>query len=278
MRTALTHILDTHVPSKMSTVQLNKSWFNTETKTATRRKARAHKKARHTNKQRDLERFRRLRREAQKVCRQAYNQHIADLVSSDPSSNNRLGALVKSLRCDQLRVSPLKSGNILHSDPKMKAEILNRQFVSAFTAEGNTALPEIGASTAPVIDTIHVSCKGVTKVTKLLRNLKSHTATWPDGIPAPLLKKAAAEIAPAVTLLFQASLDQGKVPLSWKEALIVPVFKKGNRSSAANYRPISLTSILCKLCEHIVHSTISNHLDANDIHKCSAWIPEKAVV
>jgi len=62
----------------------------------------------------------------------------------------------------------------------MKAEILNRQFVSAFTAEGNTALPEIGASTAAVIDTIHVSCKDVTK---LLRNLKSHTATGPDGIP-----------------------------------------------------------------------------------------------
>jgi len=66
---------------------------------------------------------------------------------------------------------------------------------------------------------------------------------WPDGIPARLLKEAAVEIAPAVTLLFQASLDQAKVPLSWKEALVVSVFKKGNRSSAANYRPISLTSL-----------------------------------
>jgi len=136
-------------------------------------------------------------------------------------------SLVKSLRCDQLGVSPLKAGDILHSDPKMKAEILNRQFVSAFTAEGNTALPEIGASTAAVIDTIHVSCKGVTK---LLRNLKSHKAIGPDGIPIRLLKEAAAQIAPAVTHLFQASLNQGKVPLLWKEALVVPVFKKGNRS------------------------------------------------
>jgi len=68
-----------------------------------------------------------------------------------------------------------------------------------------------------------------------------------------------------VTHLFQASIDQGKVPLSWKEALAVPVLKKGNRSSAANYRPISLTSILCMLCEHIVNSTVSNHLDVNDI-------------
>jgi len=111
----------------------------------------------------------------------------------------------------------------------MKAEILNRQFVSAFTAEGNSAVPVVGASTASVIETVHVSCRGVTK---LLRNLKSHKATGPDGngIPARLLKEAAAEIAPAVTHLFQASLNQGKVPLLWKEALVVPVFKKGNRS------------------------------------------------
>ena len=68
----------------------------------------------------------------------------------------------------------------------------------------------VGASTTPVIETVHVSWRGVTK---LLRNLKSHTATGPDGngIPARLLKEAAAEIAPAVTVLFQASLDQGKV-------------------------------------------------------------------
>ena len=114
MQTALTHILDTHVPSKMSTVRLNKSWFNTQTKRVIRRKARAHKKARHTNKQRDWERFRRLRREAQKVCRQAYNQHIADLVSSDPSSNKRLGALVKSLRCDHYASLTLKFGPLMH--------------------------------------------------------------------------------------------------------------------------------------------------------------------
>ena len=72
----------------------------------------------------------------------------------------------------------------------MKTEILNRQFVSAFTAEGNTALPDIGTSTATVIDTIHVSCRGVTK---LLRNLKSHKATGPDGMLAQLLKEAGTE-------------------------------------------------------------------------------------
>ena len=75
--------------------------------------------------------------------------------------------MVKSLRCDQLGVSPLKDGDILHSDPKMKAEILNRQFVSVFTAENNTTLPTMSNRTTQTVESIHVSPNGVAKLLKI---------------------------------------------------------------------------------------------------------------
>jgi len=220
----LLNILDTHVPSKMTSTRRNQSWFNTQTKRVTRRKARAHKKARRTNKEHDWSRYRRLRSEAQRICRQAYNKHISDLIGSDPSSNKRLGALVKSLKADQLGVSPLKEGGLLHSDPQAKANIMNKQFASVFTDEGDIPLPDLGEPKTPKMKPINVTCAGVAK---LLRNLKPHKATGPDGIPARLLRETAEQIAPAVTLLFQASLDQGKVPSLWKAAHVVPIFKKG---------------------------------------------------
>ena len=102
-------------------------------------------------------------------------------------------------------------------------------------------------------------------VVKLLKHLKPHTATGPDGIPAMLLREAAVELAPAIALLFQASISQGTVPTSWKKAHIVPIYKKGSRAQASNYRPVSLTSILCKLCEHIIHCAIIRHLENNNI-------------
>ena len=68
-----------------------------------------------------------------------------------------------------------------------------------------------------------------------------------------------------MTLIFQASLQQGEVPDDWKQANVAPIFKKGDRSTAANYRPISLTSVCSKILEHIIHSQIMRHLDIHQI-------------
>ena len=65
--------------------------------------------------------------------------------------------------------------------------------------------------------------------------------------------------------MYQTSLNSGVVPDDWKTANIFPLFKKGDKNNVENYRPISLTSIACKLLEHIVHSTTMDFLDSNNI-------------
>ena len=65
-------------------------------------------------------------------------------------------------------------------------------------------------------------------------------------------------------MLFQASLNQGDVPEDWKKADVVPIFKMGERCQVVNYRPVSQTSIIWKTLEHIVCSSILEHLD--DFH------------
>ena len=63
-----------------------------------------------------------------------------------------------------------------------------------------------------------------------------------------------------ICLIFQASLDQGRIPTVWKQAYISPIFKKGDRHKPSNYRQVSLTSVCCKILEHIVHSLDQNKL------------------
>ena len=103
---------------------------------------------------------------------------------------------------------------------------------------------------------ITVSVNGVRK---LLRGLNIHKATGPDHIPTRLLHDFADELAPTLTHIFQKSLDSGAIPDDWREAAIVPIFKKGDGHQASNYRPVSLTSVSCKVLEHVIHSQIMDH-------------------
>jgi hypothetical protein len=88
-------------------------------------------------------------------------------------------------------------------------------------------------------------------VYKLLKNQKPHKATGPDEVPAFILISAAQQLGPILTQIYRHSLDIGAVPQDWRDAWVVPIFKKGERHIAANYRLVSLTSIVCKIMEHI---------------------------
>ena len=138
--------------------------------------------------------------------------------------------------------------------------MLNRQFISVFSND-DAITPTMLSTRSPNMPEITVTINGVTK---LLEKLSK--ASGPDMVSARFLKEVATEISPALTLLFNASILQSIIPTDWKEALINPIYKKENdRGIAENYRPISPTSVTCKLLEHIIHSNIIKHLEANEI-------------
>ena len=102
-------------------------------------------------------------------------------------------------------------------------------------------------------------------VIKLLSGLNPSKAKGPELLPTRFLKEAATEIAPYLSFIFQQSINTGEVPPDWKHANVVAMLKKGSRSEAANYRPVSLTSLHCKLLEHIIYRSIMIHLNSFDI-------------
>ena len=102
-------------------------------------------------------------------------------------------------------------------------------------------------------------------VSKLLKNLNPHKAAGPDDISPWVLQTTADEISPALSTLFQLSIDTGVVPDDWLCANITPIFKKGDRTKPANYRSVNLTAVCSKVIEHILHSNIMTHLDTHSI-------------
>ena len=68
-------------------------------------------------------------------------------------------------------------------------------------------------------------------------------------------------MSPVFAHLFQKPLDTGEIPKEWSLANICPLYKKGDRALACNYRPVSLTCVSCMLLKHIVCSNIMAHLE-----------------
>jgi len=93
------------------------------------------------------------------------------------------------------------------------------------------------------MDCIEVNVEGVNQ---LLSNLDPQKAGGPENIPTRFLKEFSTQLAPCFKIIFLASLEQGIVPINWRKAFVVPIYKKGDHSSPANYQPISLTSVVCK--------------------------------
>ena len=84
-------------------------------------------------------------------------------------------------------------------------------------------------------------------IDKLLVCLNPHKAAVPDKFKPIVLQTLHKELAPILQLIFQRSIDTGKIPDIWKEANVSPIYKKGEESEPSNYRPISLTCVLCKI-------------------------------
>ena len=117
---------------------------------------------------------------------------------------------------------------------------------------------------------LHYTCRDK----KVVKESISSQSRRPHKIRQPMvLKQLAQRIAPILQVIYKVSLRDwsslGDWSRDWSEDLrlakITPLFKKGDKDCAVNYRPISLTCIFSKLLEHIITSNITHHLGEHSI-------------
>ena len=103
----------------------------------------------------------------------------------------------------------------------------------------------------------------IREVKEKILKLKPGTAQGPDNIPARILKDNVDHLSLPLSIIFNKSMSTGEVPGDWKLANVTPIYKKGSKNKPENYRPISLTSISCKLMESIIRDRVNSHLTRN---------------
>jgi len=156
-------------------------------------------------------------------------------------------------------IAPLINSNgALVTDNTTKATLLNSYFGSVFTTDNG--IIDANRLPAKVYSTMPPVFFTPAMVSKYTKRLKRNGSAGPDGIPAEFYKITGNSISYPLSIIFNLSIQHGELPDIWKCASVTPVFKKGSPSDPANYRPISLTCIACKLMECGIKECLLNHL------------------
>ena len=204
---------------------------------------------------------------SEKLCKRAvqnakrgFERKIADNGNKRP-----FNSYVKSKTKTRTNVGPLKVGDNLISDNKGMAVTLNEYFLSVFSKESDGPVPSMNKlPSTSVLSDITISSF---KVKKKIEELKPNSAPGPDNITPRFLKLNAEAMSTALAVIFNKSLQTGVVPEDWKSANVTPIFKKGAKGKPGNYRPVSLTSIPCKIQESCIRDEVVSHLVSNSLIK-----------
>ena len=209
---------------------------------------------RRTRKDEDYSKYKEALNAATTEIRQSkrsYEQKLACNIKNDSKS---FYAYVRSKQNVQDKVGPLEdsAGNII-SQVFLMAEDLTGYFSSVFTKEDISSLP-VGDAKFQGAKSDYLGPLVVTPelVAKKIKAMKENKSPGVDGIPPKLLMETVEQISIPLARVFNLSLKEGVVPFEWKEANIIPLFKKGSRNKSENYRPVSLTSVICKLLERLI--------------------------
>ena len=157
-------------------------------------------------------------------------------------------------------IPPLFNDLEVLSSASNKSKLFGKNFFKNFNLnDSGISLPVFPSRTNLKLQNISVT---PTMVKKVITNLDSSKTSSPDCIPVVILKNCEPELSYIIAELFNICLKESCFPDCWKISSVVPVFKNaGERSTAKNYRPVSLLSVVSKVFEKLVNNRIVDHLE-----------------
>lgn len=243
-------------------------WMNKTAKAARKYKSKMWIAYRASDTYNDLVEYKRAQNKAVKEYRKAKRQFEKKLAKDVKQNPKSFYAYVRSKTKVKEAVGPLVISDGQYTADKMvMSDMLNGYFGSVFTEENDEdELPEVECrfkdGNTHMLSTINLTEESIFSK---LKKLKINKAPGTDQIVPRLLIENAEFLCKPLLNIFRKSLASGIVPRDWKRANVTAIFKKGDKSQPCNYRPVSLTSQVCKVMESIIRDEMIEHIKKHDL-------------
>ncbi|XGW17004.1 hypothetical protein V3C99_001991 [Haemonchus contortus] len=160
---------------------------------------------------------------------------------------------------DKKCIGSLESGGVMVYRAQDKANVFADQFSKSFLNDDGI-VPEF---TSPLTCSMkEVPWFHADRLYEQIMGWPKSSSITPDFIPLSFIQQVAAVICGPLAYLFNQSLMRGEVPRRWKHSFVTPVLKKEPSSDPANYRPVSITSLFCRLFEKTIKAHILEYVAA----------------
>jgi len=260
-----------HIPTRRSRGGKDKPWITCRLKRMIRKRDRLYRKQRKTTERHDKENYYEMKNLVQREMRKSYWTYVEGIITptedeDTQKTNKRFWGFIKNCGQGTRDIPGLKDEIPAEKQtPVDKANILNRQFQSVFSKPSPISLKSLCELQSTKVNNPKMTpiTFTVAGIDKMLCELKIHKACGPDGIKPIILRNLHQTVAPILQILFQKCYDTGQTPDEWRKANVSPIYKKGDKTEPANYRPVSLTCIACKLMEHVVCSALMRHVEGH---------------
>jgi hypothetical protein len=255
--------MDLFIPTKvMPTTETSAPWFNLPCFTAYSKKQAAYRKWKSKPSAATQSAFKAARNNLKKVIRQAkkdFQTRLQGKINSNQLTPRHFWSMYRNLSgVSKPSIPTLSAEGQASESPLEKAELLNSLFSANSTLDAGSKVPP--KLTPRTNHSLHHVNFHLRTTYKILKKLDMNKAEGADCIPTVVLKKCSFELALPLTKLFAHSFRKGKVPASWKFAVVQPVPKPGDNKSPLNYRPISLLPVMGKVMERVVNQSIVSFL------------------
>ena len=258
-------LTDIWVPLKKIRNPKSPLWMDRNLLRLIRKKRRSYRRYKETKEHSELVAYKEIEKQVQKDIRTA-KRNLEKKISRSKGDNKRFNSYIRSKLSNKTSIGPLKEEGETVTDNSKMATIFNTFFSSVFSREDGSA-PELEKlSVEKDLEHIEIMKEDISKK---IDQLKPGKAPGPDNITATILKRLKTSLLTPLQIIFQRSMETGEVPQDWRDAHVSPIFKKGAKGDPGNYRPVSLTSIVCKLLESIIRDKITEHLEHNKLIKPS---------
>lgn len=255
----LFHLRETFVPTRVLSAKRtrDKPWFNTQLRTLLRRIRRIYVKCKKNNSLENQSELKRLKLNFQNLATVAKNSYFSSLGKKLVEDTKQFWRYVRLNGKENTSVPPLKCSHAIVDDDASKVDIFSTYFSSVFRQSYSRVVNTVFSTEAEEMPEVTFSVSGIQK---LLENVKPEKACGPDDIPAAIIRNCSATLSLYFHCLFRKCLFESALPDDWKLARVTPIHKNGPKNDVENYRPVSLTSITCKIFEHVLYSCIMSHL------------------